>query len=52
MNDLGEEPGMGEHRAICRLGVFYDGSFFTYAQNYYSTSGSSAGFASPSCIAS
>ena len=26
---------MGEHRAICRLGVFYDGSFFTYAQNYY-----------------
>lgn len=26
---------MGEHRAICRLGVFFDGSFFTYAQNYY-----------------
>jgi hypothetical protein len=26
---------MGEHRAICRLGVFYDGSFFSYAQNYY-----------------
>jgi len=21
--------------AICRLGVFYDGSFFSYAQNYY-----------------
>src|SRR6266566_3858002 len=29
-----EEP-MGEHGAICRLGVFYDGSFFSYAQNYY-----------------
>src|SRR5258705_6809834 len=27
--------GMGEHGAICRLGVFYDGSFFSYAQNYY-----------------
>src|SRR5271154_3827358 len=26
---------MGEHRAICRLGVFYDGSFFSYARNYY-----------------
>jgi uncharacterized LabA/DUF88 family protein len=26
---------LGEHRAICRLGVFYDGSFFSYAQNYY-----------------
>ena len=26
---------MGEVRAICRLGVFYDGSFFSYAQNYY-----------------
>jgi uncharacterized LabA/DUF88 family protein len=26
---------MGEHGAICRLGVFYDGTFFTYAQNYY-----------------
>ena len=26
---------MGEHGAICRLGVFYDGSFFSYAQNYY-----------------
>jgi len=26
---------MGEHQAICRLGVFYDGSFFSYAQNYY-----------------
>jgi hypothetical protein len=24
---------MGEHRAICRLGVFYDGSFFSCAQN-------------------
>ena len=23
---------MGEHGAICRLGVFYDGSFFSYAQ--------------------
>jgi len=27
--------GMGEHKAICRLGVFYDGSFFSYAQNHY-----------------
>jgi NYN domain len=27
--------GMGEHGAICRLGVFYDGSFFSYAQNHY-----------------
>ena len=27
--------GMGEHGAICRLGVFYDGSFFSYAQHYY-----------------
>src|SRR2546422_9115011 len=26
---------MGEHGAICRLGVFYDGSFFSYAQNHY-----------------
>lgn len=26
---------MGEHGAICRLGVFYDGSYFSYAQNYY-----------------
>ena len=26
---------MGEYGAICRLGVFYDGTFFTYAQNYY-----------------
>jgi uncharacterized LabA/DUF88 family protein len=26
---------MGQHGAICRLGVFYDGSFFSYAQNYY-----------------
>lgn len=26
---------MGEHRAICRLGVFYDGSFFSYARNYF-----------------
>jgi uncharacterized LabA/DUF88 family protein len=26
---------MGEHGAICRLGVFYDGSFFSYARNYY-----------------
>ncbi len=26
---------MGERGAICRLGVFYDGSFFSYAQNYY-----------------
>ena len=26
---------MGEHGAICRLGVFYDGSFFSYAQNFY-----------------
>ena len=26
---------MGEHGGICRLGVFYDGSFFSYAQNYY-----------------
>jgi uncharacterized LabA/DUF88 family protein len=26
---------MAEHGAICRLGVFYDGSFFSYAQNYY-----------------
>jgi uncharacterized LabA/DUF88 family protein len=26
---------MGEYRAICRLGVFYDGSFFSYAQNFY-----------------
>ena len=26
---------MGEHGAICRLGVFYDGSFFSYAQHYY-----------------
>src|SRR6266853_6894982 len=27
--------GMGEHGAICRLGVFYDGSFFSYARHYY-----------------
>jgi len=26
---------MGERGAICRLGVFYDGSFFSDAQNYY-----------------
>jgi hypothetical protein len=26
---------MREHGAICRLGVFYDGSFFSYARNYY-----------------
>jgi len=26
---------MGEHGAICRLGVFYDGFFFSYAQHYY-----------------
>ena len=26
---------MGEHGAICRLGVFYDGSFFSYARNHY-----------------
>jgi hypothetical protein len=26
---------MGEHGAICRLGVFCDGSFFSYAQHYY-----------------
>jgi uncharacterized LabA/DUF88 family protein len=26
---------MREPGAICRLGVFYDGSFFAYAQNYY-----------------
>jgi len=27
---------MGEqHGALCRLGVFYDGSFFSYAQNHY-----------------
>ncbi len=26
---------MGEHGAICRLGVFYDGSFFSYARHYY-----------------
>ena len=26
---------MGQHGAICRLGVFYDGSFFSYAQHYY-----------------
>jgi uncharacterized LabA/DUF88 family protein len=26
---------MGEHRAICRLGVFYDGTFFSHAQTYY-----------------
>ena len=26
---------MGEHGAICRLGVFYDGTFFAIAQNYY-----------------
>ena len=25
-------PGQG---SICRLGVFYDGSFFSYAQNYF-----------------
>ena len=26
---------MGDQGAICRLGVFYDGSFFSYAQNHY-----------------
>jgi len=26
---------MGEPGAICRIGVFYDGSFFARAQNYY-----------------
>ena len=26
---------MGEHGAICRLGVFYDGTFFSIARNYY-----------------
>jgi uncharacterized LabA/DUF88 family protein len=26
---------MGERGAICRLGVFYDGSFFSYAQHHY-----------------
>jgi uncharacterized LabA/DUF88 family protein len=26
---------MAEHGGICRLGVFYDGSFFSYAQKYY-----------------
>ena len=26
---------MGEHGAICRLGVFYDGTFFSIAWNYY-----------------
>ena len=26
---------MREYGAICRLGVFYDGSFFSYAQHYY-----------------
>ena len=26
---------MGERGAICRLGVFYDGTFFSYAQKYY-----------------
>lgn len=33
-----EEPAR-EHGAICRLGVLYDGSFFSYLQYYYSTSG-------------
>lgn len=22
-------------RAFCRIGVFYDGSYFTYAQNFF-----------------
>jgi uncharacterized LabA/DUF88 family protein len=26
---------MASDNAICRIGVFYDGSFFTYAQRYY-----------------
>jgi uncharacterized LabA/DUF88 family protein len=26
---------MSNSGAICRLGVFYDGSFFSYAQNYF-----------------
>ena len=26
---------MGDQGAICRLGVFYDGSFFSYARFYY-----------------
>ena len=26
---------MTSSNAICRIGVFYDGSFFTYAQHYY-----------------
>ena len=26
---------MRSGEAICRIGVFYDGSFFSYAQNYY-----------------
>jgi uncharacterized LabA/DUF88 family protein len=26
---------MNESGAICRIGVFYDGSFFAYAQNYF-----------------
>jgi hypothetical protein len=26
---------MASSNAICRIGVFYDGSFFVYAQRYY-----------------
>jgi hypothetical protein len=26
---------MASGNAICRIGVFYDGSFFAYAQRYY-----------------
>ena len=26
---------VAQTRAICRIGVFYDGSFFAYAQHYY-----------------
>src|SRR5258706_2249456 len=34
VSPTGGGTGMGEHGEICRLGVFYDGSFFSYARHY------------------
>jgi len=32
--------------SLCRIGVFYDGSYFTYARNYFYTNANSAGSSS------
>src|SRR5688572_4763924 len=32
-NEIG--TAMASSNTICRIGVFYDGSFFAYAQRYY-----------------